>query len=137
MSAAEPAHPVDPGAAGPPPAPPWLGRLFALAALGFAIAGLSHVVRGVAWDPADTSSRGRHALFVLINALAIAGVLRRPRWILAPFLLLTLQQLHTHGGRALLALQAGQPPRFDDVAVALGMPLIVALLVYDLRRQST
>lgn len=110
--------------------------LFGLAALSFVGAGLSHVVRGLAQDPSDTSSPERHALFVLVDALAAVGVILRPRWLVVPFTLLMIQQLGSHGGQAWLAMQSGHAPRVVDVAVALGMPLVLGLLVYDLRRNS-
>jgi hypothetical protein len=111
--------------------------LFGLAALSFVGAGISHVVRGLAHDPGDTSSPGRHALFVVINALAVLGVLRRPRWFLVPFALLVVQQLGTHGVRAVSALQAGGAPRIDDVLVALGMPIVLGLLLHDAKRRAS
>ena len=110
-----------------------LAVLFGLGALAFVGAGISHVVRGLAQDPGDTSGPGRHLLFVVIDALAAVGLVLRPRWLVLPFALLTLQQLGTHGGRALAALQSGGALRADDVAVAVGMPVLLGLLIYEAR----
>lgn len=114
----------------------WLRAAFAVAALAFVAAGISHVVRGLAPPANDTSSPTRHAVFVLINALAAAGVLTRPRWFALPFAALTLQQLLSHGAPAASALAGGAAPALDDAAVALAMPAILALLVVDLRRRG-
>ncbi|HBP18397.1 MAG TPA: hypothetical protein DEA08_11510 [Planctomycetes bacterium] len=103
--------------------------MFGLGALGLLGGALSHVVRGL--TPGDPDSGARHALFVTIDVLAALGVWRRPRWFVLPFACLTLQQMTTHGAAAAQALQAGGAPQPVDAIVTLGLPLLLAALVWD------
>ncbi len=108
--------------------------VFVVAALCFVGAAASHVVRGVGAEGGD---RLRHVVFVAIDLLAAAGLLVRPRWLWAPFAVLTLQQLHGHGGQAWADWRATGRPAAVDVAVALFMPVVLALLVREARAGST
>ena len=120
-----------------PGAPRWVRVLFALVALAFVITAGIHLARGIAPPPGDDAAAARHALFVAINLAAAAGVLLRPRWFAAPFALLVLQQLGSHGGRAVATAQAGAVPGAEDLAVVLFMPLVLGALVWDARRGSS
>src|ERR1700733_5636015 len=41
----------------------------------------------------------RHVAFVIVNSLAAFLFLKRPRWFIWPYLVLTVQVLQGHGGR--------------------------------------
>lgn len=110
-----------------------LRPVFAVAAACFVAAAASHVARGVGAEGAD---RLRHVLFVAIDLLAALGLLVRPRWLWAPFAALTAQQLHGHGGQAWADWSATGRPAAVDVAVALFMPAVLALLVREARAAS-
>jgi hypothetical protein len=77
------------------------------------------------------SSTG-HALFVAVNLIAAAGMWRRPRWFLAFFAVLCVQQLVSHGQWAIDAWRAGQSD-WRSWMVLVTMPLMLALLIRDAR----
>lgn len=88
-----------------------------------AAAALFHLVAALV--PMDDSSPARHAVFVVVNVACVAGFLLRPRWFPWVFSLLVVQQLRSHGGDFLLTHHV------VDGAVALAMPLVLALLLID------
>lgn len=106
-------------------------HLFRAAAAAFVVTAVLHAAR--AFD----ADAGRHALFVAINLACAVGVLRRPRWFPLPFALLVLQQLGSHGGRALTAVQAGARPSGEDLAVVVFMPALLGLLVWSAARPES
>jgi len=117
--------------------PPALRVAYALCALGFLGGAASHVARGLAAAPDDPSSPARHALFVVIDVLAAAGMLWRPRWLVVPFALLFAHQLTTHGAQTASALRAGEAPLLVDALVSLFMPAVFGLLIHNALRGRT
>lgn len=84
----------------------------AVGVLFFGGAAVFHLIAVFKPDISEPLPVWEHGLFVLINAFfAVAFVLRAP-WVGWPFLALTLQQLWSHGGDFVRALQE-TPPRFD------------------------
>jgi hypothetical protein len=72
----------------------------------------------------------RHAIFILINVICIYGFLKRPKWFVWFFGVLTLQQLYSHGSHFINLLEEN---KFNliDAAILVLMPLIFILLLMD------
>ena len=78
--------------------------LFRLVAAGFALAALYHIAAlsspgfaKMAYSPMYPTLR--HVTFVVVDSLGAVLFLRRPRWLIWPYLVLTLQVLQGHGVR--------------------------------------
>lgn len=80
-----------------------------------------------AFTPIDDAPPLRHALFAAINAVCACGVVRRPRWFVVAFVVLTGQQLWSHGGRFIAALPTVSAL---DLGVALAMLATCTWLVW-------
>ena len=108
--------------------PPWI---FALLAAGFAVGAVYHLaaLADPALDP--SSPPWRHGLFVAINLLCMAGMLRRPRGFALLFALLTAQQVFSHGARAWAMWRDARRVDQASLVVLLAMPAILALLLRD------
>jgi hypothetical protein len=81
-------------------------------------------------QPFDKTPAWRHTLFIGINTICIYGLLKRPKWFLWFFGVLTVQQLYSHGSHFINLLQEN---KFNliDAAVLVLMPLIFILLLID------
>lgn len=96
---------------------------------GFAfIAALYHIAGIV--QSFDATPAWRHALFTGICTICVYGLLKRPKWFVWFFGILTVQQLYSHGSHLLLLLREY---KFNliDAAIVLVMPLIFILLLTD------
>lgn len=107
---------------------------FAAIALAFLAVAALHLVRLIAPPAGDPSTPARHAVFMAINLAVGAGLLLRPRWFLVVFGLLTIQQLHSHGGALIERWRQTGAPSGEDLAVVVLVPVILGLLVVDARR---
>ena len=101
------------------------------AALAFA-AMLYHTVGAV--QPFDATPAWRHTLFIGITTICIFGLLKRPKWFVWFFGVLTIQQLYSHGSHFIQVFRENKINPIDT-AVLLLMPLIFILLLKD--RKST
>ncbi|MBX9782975.1 MAG: hypothetical protein K2X48_06765 [Chitinophagaceae bacterium] len=79
----------------------------------------------------DESSPVRHGAFILINLFCIVGLWKRPRWFIYFFILLTVQQLYSHGARIIRYFEEG---RTDWISVALLMVLLTTVLLLFIER---
>jgi len=102
-------------------------------AIAFVIAALFHAGALIAPDIAEPSPPWRHALFIGINLALAAGFFRRPRFFLWVFLVVTAQQLVSHGMQGWRVWQEG---RIDwaSVVVCVALPPLAALLAWDRKR---
>ena len=96
--------------------------IFACAAL------LYHTVGAV--QPFDATPAWRHTLFIGICTICMYGLLKRPKWFVWFFGILTLQQLYSHGSHFIKLLQ-GDKINLIDMAVLLLTPLVFILLLLD------
>jgi len=106
-----------------------LFKVFAV--LAFAVM-LYHTICAV--QPFDATPAWRHTLFIGINTICIYGLLKRPKWFVWFFGLLTIQQLYSHGSHFIQVFRENKINPID-AAVLLLMPLIFILLLQD--RKST
>jgi hypothetical protein len=97
------------------------------AALAFA-AMLYHTVGAV--QPFDATPAWRHTLFIGICTICIYGLLKRPKWFVWFFGILTVQQLYSHGSHFIKLLQENKL-NLIDAAVLLLTPLVFILLLLD------
>ncbi len=75
----------------------------------------------------------RHALFVLIDGTLAWLLVRRPRWLLWPYLVLTAQVMLGHGVSAWHSWTASGRVAWLDAAAVSGVLLLLVLLVADRR----
>ena len=79
----------------------------------------------------------RHEVFVGLNsALALLLVLRS-RWALVPTVLLSLQQLSSHGSELVHSIHGPEAFDWASVGVLLFFPALIALLVVERRTADT
>jgi hypothetical protein len=79
----------------------------------------------------------RHELFVGLN-LALATLLAlRPRWALVPAMLLSVQQLWSHGTDLVGSLRGPGPLDWASAGVVVFFPALVTLLVVERRTAGT
>ncbi len=81
--------------------------------------------------------RWRHGLFILINALGAWLVLRRPPGLVLPFLAITLQQMYSHGTRALTWWHREQRVDWISLCIIVILPLALVLLIKDARERRS
>jgi hypothetical protein len=107
-------------------------RVLMAFAICFAFVSLYHLA-AACWTSIDpTSSRSRHALFVLVDAGFAYGLWRRPRGFFWVFAALAVQQIHSHG-RVLLN-QLRDEHRLDWAsAVVLAAVVVVTTLLWQQR----
>jgi hypothetical protein len=114
---------------------------FRLAAAGAMVAAAMHAVAlavpafmTAAYPP--TYPPVRHAVFVLIDSTAAWLFLRRPRWFVWAYGVLTAQVIFSHGGAAWASWQRAGRVAWIDAAALVAIPLALALLVVDYRERS-
>ena len=107
--------------------------VFGLLAIVFAFGALFHAAALITPSLAPDSPAWRHALFVVINVGAAAGMLTRPRLFVPAFAVLCGQQLASHGEAACRAWVDVHRIDVASLAVLALMPLALALLVSDAR----
>ena len=112
--------------------------MFRLLAAGFAVAALYHVAALVipafarlAYPPAYPALR--HIVFVAIDAALASLFLSRPRWLIWPYAILTVQVLQGHGVRLWQTWEQERGIQWIDAITVFGTLLGLALLVADRR----
>ena len=114
--------------------------LFRLAAIAFVCAAVYHfvaavypaiekVVYGAGWLPGYP--RWRHLMWVGIFPTVAGLLLWRPRWLVWPYLVLVLQQLHGHGGNVVRLWEQSGRISWTDAGVLTGEFLLLGLLLVD------
>jgi len=78
----------------------------------------------------------RHLLFIVIDITVAWLLLRRPRWFVWAFLVLTLQVLSGHGRGAWHHWVEQREVDWISVGVSLAAPAILLLLIIDRRRND-
>ncbi|MGA3136906.1 MAG: hypothetical protein ABSC88_13035 [Terracidiphilus sp.] len=73
----------------------------------------------------------RHAAFCVIDLLCACYLLRRPRWFVAAFGVLTLETLCSHGAHAWMLWHTGRRLDWLSFAVLIVVPLTLVLLIRD------
>jgi fumarate reductase subunit C len=81
-------------------------------------------------QPFDATPAWRHTLFIGICSISIYGLLKRPKWFVLFFGILTIQQLYSHGSHFVKLMQEDKI-NFIDIAVILLTPLLFILLLID------
>lgn len=107
--------------------------LFIVFALLAAAAMIYHIIGAI--KPFDATPAWRHILFIGINIICIYGLVKRPVWFTWFWLLLTLQQLYSHGSH-FFRLLGEDKFTWIDFGVLLLMPLILILLLTDKKSNS-
>lgn len=104
----------------------WL--IYRAIALCFLLAGTLHLYEALTQARDEA---GRHWAFVGINLTFAILFATERRWTLVPFALLSVQQIGSHGAKALevWSEQGVLSPR--DVSVVLFMPAVIAFLGWD------
>src|SRR5690348_17922895 len=109
-----------------------------LLAAGFAVAALYHVAALVipafarlAYPPGYPGLR--HIVFVAIDAALASLFLSRPRWLIWPYTILTVQVLQGHGVRLWQTWEQARGIQWIDAITVCGTLLGLALLVADRR----
>jgi hypothetical protein len=73
----------------------------------------------------------RHVAFMIVNSLAAFLFLKRPRWFIWPYLVLTVQVLQGHGVRLWRAWADEHQINWIDLIVISGVLLGLALLIQE------
>ena len=103
----------------------WFFRLMALGSLG---AAAFHALTALGLTPGDGSPVWRHALFTGIDTLGAVLLVQRPRWLVFPAALLTLQQFGSHGSRVLRWWQADRAIDWISIVLLASLGVTVVLL---------
>jgi hypothetical protein len=72
-----------------------------------------------------------HGAFVIIDTTMAFLFWLRPRWLVLPFVVLTVQQIYSHGEAAWSAWKTSGTLDGISLFIALFMPALLVLLVYD------
>jgi hypothetical protein len=111
-----------------------------IAALGALVAAAIHAaaltVPAVAALYPATYPAWRHALFVAIDLTLAVLFLRRPRWFVWVYAVVTAQVLAGHGRAAWTSWQSGGHVQLLDVLAIVAVPIGLVLLVIDRRARS-
>jgi hypothetical protein len=105
--------------------------LFRIFAVLFAGAAVYHAVAFFAPASGIGGAHWRHALFIAIDVLCAGFILRRPRWFVWAFGLLTLDTLWSHGSHALKLWRVDGRLDWLSFAVLVVVPWALALLIRD------
>lgn len=115
----------------------WPDRLLLCAGLGCFAVALFHL--GALFWPAisEPSPPLRHAVFLGVNVFFGIAFLRRARWLPFPLLILTAQQIWSHGGD-LLRARAEHPPRWDlqSLFMLAALPALWAVILLARRAKG-
>ncbi|HMA92261.1 MAG TPA: hypothetical protein VKP30_06225 [Polyangiaceae bacterium] len=110
------------------------GKLLKIAACFAAIASLYHLAAVVGLRHGE-SPWWRHTLFFVVDLALGWGFWNRPRWFVWCFALLCVQQLHSHGQRALDWARAGRVDWISLLVIA-SIPIALWALVRDGQAQT-
>jgi hypothetical protein len=102
----------------------------------FAFAAMLYHTAG-AVQPFDATPAWRHSLFIGICTVCVYGLLKRPKWFIWFFGILTVQQLYSHGSHFISILQGENKVNLIDAAVLLLMPPVFILLLIDRSKNNT
>ncbi len=113
----------------------WRERFFRTVAAGSLVAALYHALAalgllsggGPAW---------RHALFTVIDAGLAWALVRRPRWLVFPAALLTVQQFTSHGRAAVTQWQAEHTVDWLSIVLLVALTTTVAVLWQERTEQA-
>lgn len=107
-----------------------LCAVFALASATFhAVSMVSPAVARLEYEP--TYPPSRHLVFIGINLALVWLFLRRPRWFVFAFALLTAQILNGHGRAAWALWRMEGRLEWISIVVSAGALVILALLIVD------
>ena len=113
-----------------------VGSLAAVAAAAFHLAAmLSPRIASIEYDP--TYPAWRHLLFIGINLSLAVLFLRRQRWLIWAYAMLTIQVLNGHGRGAWDLWWHHRQLDWISIAVSLGAPVILLLLFVDQHDRRT
>jgi hypothetical protein len=79
----------------------------------------------------------RHALFVAIDFLFAGLLLLRPRWLVFPFLVLTVHSLYSHGSHAWMWWRSERRVDWLSLGVVIIMPIMLAVLIVERRKRNS
>jgi hypothetical protein len=105
--------------------------IFRIIAVLFIGAAIYHAVAFL--EPAFIAggSPWRHATFCGIDILCAWYILRRPLWFVVAFVVLTLQQIYSHGARAWIWWHTARRLDWLSFAVLVVVPCILTFLIAD------
>jgi hypothetical protein len=103
-----------------------------IAAMFHAAAMLSPAIARLEYSP--TYPAARHVVFIIIDLALGWLLLRRPRWLVWAFAVLTLQQLNGHGRGAWTLWTEHRRIDWISVVVSVFALAVLALLIIDRRR---
>ena len=83
----------------------------------------------------DNSPVWRHALFCGLSIAGVPVFLKRPSWLIYPMIILTLQQLNSHGTYLWLKYTVEHSIHWLSVADIILLPVITYLIWYDREEQ--
>ena len=113
---------------------------FHLAAAGAALAAVYHLTAitvpafGAIAYPAGYPI-WRHVVFILVDATLAGLLLRRPIWLIWPYILLTIQVFNGHGVSAWRSFRGPGHIDWVSVVTVIGIVFILALLLLDWRER--
>jgi hypothetical protein len=110
--------------------------LFRIIAILFAGAAIYHAAAFLQPAFSTVGAHWRHAAFCAIDLLCAGYLLRRPRWFVWAFGLLTLETLYGHGTHAWMWWQTEQRLDWLSFAALISVPLTLALLIQERRLRS-
>ncbi len=100
-------------------------------ALGSLGAALYHALAATGLISGDGSPALRHTTFVVIDAVGAWLLVRRPRWLVFPAALLTVQQCGSHGSRVVRWWQADHVIDWVSVTLLAALSVTVVLLWWE------
>ena len=92
-----------------------------------------HVLRAAGGE----GNVARHVVFVVVDLVLAALLLLRPRWAFYPALLLSVQQVYSHGLDLSQSFLGSAPLDKTSLAVCLFFPTLMTLLYMERQEQST
>ena len=103
-----------------------------VAAIALIVSATRHVTLALQGD----ASVARHWLFVAINVGLAVLLVRWPRAALYATVILSLQQMYSHGTELFRSIEGPGPFDFASLAVCLFFPALIALLVLERRHSN-
>ena len=110
--------------------------LFRIFALLFVAAAIYHAAAFAHPALSEGGTRSRHAAFFAIDLLFAWYMLKRPRWFVAAFSLLTLETLYGHGLHAWKLWHDQGRLDWLSFAVLIAVPCMLAFLIAEARGRS-
>jgi hypothetical protein len=108
-------------------------RTLAAMAWCFSIAGVYHIAELFGPSLSTSSPAWRHALFAVVDVAVGLGLWRRPKGFLLVFSLLGIQQLYSHGRKALQIYQNSHQVDWLSILVLAAILLVWTLLWQERR----